>query len=94
MPAAAATQTQPTQAQPTPVAEMMERLGLDPGAGAIPRLGLAHVTAFQRCRACPLKAECGAWLADHSGPLTFAPPFCPNADILFELKINDPGALR
>jgi Family of unknown function (DUF6455) len=88
---AAATAT--TERQPTHIVEMMERLGLDPGAGAIPRLSLAHITAFHRCQACPLTARCGAWLENHRGPLTFAPPFCPNGDILFELKINDPGAL-
>ncbi len=80
--------------QPTHIVEMMERLGLDAGAGAIPRLSLAHITAFHRCQACPLKEGCGAWLAGHRGPLAFAPPFCPNADILFEMKFNDPGALR
>jgi hypothetical protein len=80
--------------QPTHIVEMMERLGLEPGAGAIPRLSLAHITAFHRCEACSLKSRCTAWLAGHRGPLTFAPPFCPNADILFEMKFNDPGALR
>ena len=89
MPAASTTQPQPTR-----VAEMMERLGLDPGAGAIARLGLAHLTALQRCRACPFNTACGTWLECHGSPLSFAPTFCPNADILFELKFNDPGALR
>ena len=89
MPAAATTQTQATH-----ITEMMERLGLDPGAGAIARLGLSHSIAFRRCRACPLKAECAAWLECHRGPLRFAPPFCPSGDILFEMKFNDPGALR
>jgi Family of unknown function (DUF6455) len=82
------------QRQTSHIAEMMERLGLDPGAGAIPRLGLAHNTAHQRCRACPFTEACGAWLASQCGPLAFAPPFCPIADILFELKFNDHGALR
>ncbi len=86
--------TATAQRQPSHIAEMMERLGLDPGAAAIPRLGLAHSTAHQRCRACPLSDDCGAWLGGHRGPLSFAPPFCPIADILFELKFNDPGALR
>ena len=80
--------------QPMHIVEMMERLGLEPGAGAIPRLSLAHITAFHRCQACPLKAPCTTWLACHRGPLRFAPPFCPSADILFEMKFNDPGALR
>jgi Family of unknown function (DUF6455) len=83
-----------TQSQSTHITEMMERLGLDPGAGAIPRLSLAHITAFHRCQACPVKAHCAAWLECHRGPLSFAPPFCPNGDILFEMKFNDPGALR
>jgi hypothetical protein len=82
-----------TQSQPTHITEMMERLGLDPGAGAIPRLSLAHITAFHRCQACPLEARCAAWLAGHRRPLKFAPSFCPNNDILFEMKFNDPGAL-
>ncbi|MEJ2379162.1 MAG: DUF6455 family protein [Pseudolabrys sp.] len=89
MPEAAATQTHLTH-----IAIMMERLGLDPGAGAIARLGLCHAIAVRRCRACPIKADCGAWLADHRGPLAFAPAFCPSGDILFEMKFNDPGALR
>jgi hypothetical protein len=89
MPAAATIERQPTH-----IVEMMERLGLDPGAGAIPRLSLSHITAFHRCQVCPLKAACAAWLDGHRGPLAFAPPFCPNGDILFEMKFNDPGALR
>ena len=88
------TTTAASQPQPTHIVEMMERLGLEPGAGPIPRLSLAHITAFHRCRACPLKARCAAWLAHQRGPLAFAPAFCPSADILFEMKFNDPGALR
>jgi hypothetical protein len=91
MPAAAAIEI---ERQPTHIAEMMERLGLEPGASAIARLGLAHTAALRLCRTCPFKTRCGAWLESHRGPLAFAPSFCPIADILFELKFNDPGALR
>jgi len=82
------------QPRPTHIVEMMERLGLDPGAGAIARLSLAHMTVVHRCQACPLKPKCGAWLECHREPLTFAPAFCPSCDILFEMKASDPGALR
>ena len=89
MPASAVSQRQATY-----ICEMMERLGLEPAAGAIPRLSLSHITAFHRCEACRANAICRAWLDHHPGPLTFAPRFCPNGDIFFEMKFNDPGALR
>ena len=42
--------------------EMMEHLGIDPGGGAISRLGLSYAAAFHRCEACPSKQACRAWL--------------------------------
>jgi hypothetical protein len=70
--------------------EMMERLGIDPSGCVVPRLSLRYLTAFHRCRNCPSKQTCRAWLDETYAPVTFAPRFCPNADIFFELQIDFP----
>jgi len=72
---------------------MMERLGIEPGAGVVPRLGLRYATAFHRCRSCPVKQDCHAWLQSAAGPM-LPPDFCPNADILFELVCDEAAAIR
>jgi Family of unknown function (DUF6455) len=75
--------------QPTYI--MMERLGIEPGGGVVPRLSLSYATAFRRCEACPSKQACREWLDSMPVPVVFAPRFCPNADIFFELQVNQPG---
>ena len=77
----------------TYAAEMMERLGIDPGAGAVPRWSLTHMTAFRRCQACPSKTECRAWLDGMPMSFASAPGFCPNADLFFEMQIDRPGGI-
>ena len=76
---------------PTYIREMMERLGIEPGGGAAPSLGLSYATAFHRCEACPSKHACREWLDGMPRSVSFAPRFCPNADILFELEVNQPS---
>ena len=73
---------------PLQVFAMMERLGIEPSAAILPRLSLRYATAFRRCKACQSKECCRDWL--HCAPTTidFAPFFCTNAEILFELQ-ND-----
>ena len=78
----------------TYIREMMERLGIEPGGGVVPRLGLSYTTAFHRCEACPSKQACREWLDSMPRSVTFAPRFCPDADILFELEVNQPGLNR
>ncbi len=72
--------------------EMMASLGIELGADALPRLNLRYPTAFHRCEACPSKTACRQWLDRASGQASFAPRFCGNADILFELQCDQPGA--
>ena len=72
--------------------EMMEHLGIEPGGGTISRLGLSYAAAFHRCEACPSKQACRDWLDRMPAPAAFAPRFCPNADIFFELLVDEPGA--
>ena len=74
-----------------PLNAMMARLGIDFGAEILPRLGLRYPTAFHRCEDCVFKKACREWL-DRAAPANFAPPFCANADILFELQCDQPGA--
>jgi hypothetical protein len=74
-----------------PLDEMMVRLGIEFGAETLPRLGLRYPTAFHRCEDCAFKQACREWLACAS-PGNFAPPFCANADIFFELQCDQPGA--
>ena len=75
-----------------PLADMMARLGIEYGAEALPRLGLRYPTALHRCEACPVKAACREWLASGAAHASSAPHFCANADILFELQYDQPGA--
>jgi Family of unknown function (DUF6455) len=74
-----------------PLDEMMVRLGIELGAETLPRLGLRYPTAFHRCEDCAFKSACREWLT-FGAPASFAPPFCANADILFELQCDQPGA--
>jgi hypothetical protein len=48
--------------QPIYMREMMECLGIEPGGGVVPSLGLSYATAFHRCEACPSKQACRDWL--------------------------------
>jgi hypothetical protein len=72
----------------TQIFEMMEHLGIKPGAGVLPHLGVKYLTAFRRCEGCLSKQACRNWLDDHSTLALFAPGFCPNARALFELAIG------
>lgn len=85
--------TVPEQARRHPLylIDLMDRLGMDPGEGVIPRLGLSYLTAVHRCEACPAKLECRDWLDSAPKSVPFAPHFCPNIDILFELQVDRPS---
>ena len=74
--------------EPTYICEMMKHLGIDPGGGVVPHHSLSYITAFRRCGACPAKQACRAWLSSAPLRVMFAPQFCPNADILFELDVD------
>jgi hypothetical protein len=71
--------------------EMMERLGLDPAESVVPHYSLSHMTALHRCAACTRKQACRDWLDHMPGSVTFAPSFCPNANIFFELQFDHLG---
>jgi Family of unknown function (DUF6455) len=68
---------------------MMERLGIDPSGGVVPRLSLLYATASHRCESCPSKRGCGDWLDWAPESVSFAPPFCRNGDILAELQFRN-----
>jgi Family of unknown function (DUF6455) len=69
------------------VYKMMERLGIELGAGVIPRYGLMYASAVRACRTCGSVHACAAWLG--SAPAScIAPEFCPNADIFVELELE------
>ena len=78
--------------KPNYLCEMMERLGIEPGGGMAPHLGLSYATALRRCEACPSKEGCRDWLDSMPTSVAFAPRFCPNADIFFELQVDQPRA--
>jgi hypothetical protein len=44
------------------VYKMLERLGIELGAGVIPRYGLMYVSAVRNCRSCDAVPACAAWL--------------------------------
>lgn len=87
-------QTAGADYQPTYIREMMERLGLDPATGVLAYSELTFLTALHRCQNCPSKAECRTWLDSMPMSVSFAPTFCPNADLFFELQVDQPGHLR
>jgi hypothetical protein len=72
----------------THIYEMMARLGIEPGAGVLPELSLRYATALSRCENCRSKKACQDWLDYAPAMINFAPDFCMNADILFELQYD------
>jgi len=81
----------PTSEYATYVYQMMARLGIEPAAGALPRLGLRYAMAVRRCEGCRCKKACQDWLEYAPAMVNFAPDFCVNADLLFELQYDQPG---
>jgi Family of unknown function (DUF6455) len=71
--------------------EMMTRLGVEPSAGVLPHLSLRYATAVRRCENCRSKMACQDWLDYAPAMLNFAPDFCMNADILFDLQYDQAG---
>ena len=51
-----------SERQPTHISEMMQRLGIEPGEGIVPRLSLSYATAFIADEFCPAKETCREWL--------------------------------
>ena len=73
--------------------EVMARLGIEPSAGVLPRLSLRYATALRRCGDCGSKKACREWLDYAPAMVNFAPDFCRNADILFELQYDEVGTV-
>jgi hypothetical protein len=69
--------------------EMMRLLGIDPASGVLPQFSLAYMTALHRCQGCGAKAACRHWLDSTPMSVSFAPEYCPNGDILFELQVDN-----
>ena len=82
------------ESQRTYICEMMGRLGIEPGGGVVPRLSLSYATAFRQCEACLSAQACREWLDRKPKSVVFAPTFCPNADIFFELQLESPDLKR
>ena len=74
--------------------EMMTRLGIEPGAGALPQFSLRYATALHRCENCRSKKACRDWLDYAPVMINFAPDFCSNADVLFDLQCEQAGPRR
>ncbi len=69
---------------------MMERLGIEPAGGVVSRWSLSYATAQHRCQACSRKDACRTWLDSMPTAVNLAPHFCPIADILFEMQVDQP----
>jgi len=67
--------------------EMIDRLGIEAGGGALPQYALRYAAAARSCEACGSKSACRKWLHAHE-VARFAPPFCPNGDTFFELQFD------
>jgi Family of unknown function (DUF6455) len=76
--------------QSNDLCQMMERLGVEPAGGVVSRWSLSYLTALHRCQGCSSKEACREWLASVPMSVSFAPAFCPNADILFEMQVDQP----
>ena len=76
---------------PACIGDMMRRLGIEPGGGALPRLGPVYAAAFHRCEQCPTPDACREWLKGAADVLNIPPRFCPNGDIFFELQFDQVG---
>ena len=81
----------PIREYSTHIYEMMARLGIEPGAGVLPQSSLRCATAVRRCEDCRSKKACQDWLDYAPAMVNFAPDFCINADILFDLQYDQPG---
>ncbi len=79
------------KSQTAHIHEMMKRLGIEPGVGVLPRWSLSYATAQRQCRNCLAKGACDQWLDHAADHVAFAPRFCPNADIFFELQSEQPA---
>jgi hypothetical protein len=77
---------------PNHMVRMMQRLGIEPGGGVVPRLSVSYITAFHRCETCPSKQACRVWLDSMPASVLLAPRFCPNSGIFLELQVDRPGA--
>jgi hypothetical protein len=73
--------------------EMMARLGIEPAAGVLPQLSLRYAAALCRCECCQSKKACEDWLDYAPAMVNFAPDFCRNADILFDLQFDEIGTV-
>jgi Family of unknown function (DUF6455) len=78
----------------THASKVMERLGIEPGGGALPRLSLLYTTALRRCQSCPSTKVCREWLGGAPMTAGFPPSFCPNFDILLELQFISANSPR
>jgi len=80
--------------KPACIYDMMERLGIEVSGGILPRHSLTYATALHRCEQCQTPDACRKWLKTAPQALNFAPKFCPNGDILFELQFDQLGGPR
>ena len=78
--------------RPVQVFELMARLQIEPCASVLPRFSLRYATAIHRCEACKRQQACRGWLDQAPAIVRFAPNFCPDRDILFELQFDQLGS--
>ena len=82
--------TTASKRQSTDLFRMMERLGVEPAAGVVARWSFSYAAALHGCRACSAKDACRTWLNSVPSAVNLAPHFCPIADILFEMQVDQP----
>ncbi|MBS0533723.1 MAG: hypothetical protein JSR72_06665 [Proteobacteria bacterium] len=82
------------RSRPPYLFEMMQGLGIDPSRRTIAQSELTLVTALQQCRNCRSKEQCRAWLDQAPMSFAFAPGFCPNKDLLFDMQFDQGGTMN
>lgn len=70
---------------PEQLYEMMARLGIEPRV--LPQMSSAAL----RCETCRFKRACQGWLDYAPAMVNFAPDFCANADMLFDMRYDQTG---
>jgi hypothetical protein len=60
----------------------------------LPRHSLTYASAVHCCEQFPTPEACCEWLKNAPQAVNFAPKFCPNIDIFFELKFDQQGGPR
>jgi hypothetical protein len=70
---------------------LCEKQGIDPSVAIDPRTELIFAIASRNCAKCPAKDKCRQVLCRPVVALSSVAPFCPNIDLLVDLRCRQAG---